>query len=184
MSHVRGDRGHLAAERRSRMPPRPANDQGWFGVAGDKQIDMWSEGRMPIDRPLSRKYRLLVAEDDPALRAMMVALFRADSHEVVAVGNGLDLLDTIEVSLAPALGTKRFDLVISDVRMPEMTGLGVFDRLGYGPTIPPVVFITAFGDEELHREAIQAGARAVLDKPLDLDELRAFVNDLLARECN
>jgi CheY-like chemotaxis protein len=126
----------------------------------------------------------LVAEDDPALRAMIVALFRADNHEVVAVGNGLDLLDTIEVSLAPALGTKRFDLVISDVRMPEMTGLRVFDRLGYGPTVPPVVFITAFGDEELHQEAMQAGALAVLDKPLDLDELRAFVNDFLARECS
>jgi DNA-binding response OmpR family regulator len=54
--------------------------------------------------------------------------------------------------------------------------------VGYGPNIPPVVFITAFGDEELHEQAHHAGALAVLDKPLDIDELRVFVNNFLARK--
>ena len=111
---------------------------------------------------------------------MMVSLLRSDGHEVIEVANGFDLLDTLEVSLDPDLGSDKFDLVISDVRMPGMTGVRVFTQVGYGPTIPPVIFITAFGDEELHEQAHHAGAVAVLDKPLDIDELRAFVNSYLA----
>jgi CheY-like chemotaxis protein len=130
----------------------------------------------------SHRHRLLVAEDDRAFRETMVALLRSDGHEVVAVANGFELLDTLEVSLDHNLGSNRFDLVISDVRMPGMTGLRVFTQVGYGPTIPPVIFITAFGDEELHEQAHHAGAVAVLDKPFDIDELRAFVNNFLARK--
>jgi CheY-like chemotaxis protein len=135
----------------------------------------------PIDEGSFTKHRLLVAEDDKALRAMIVEILRSDGHEVVTVANGIDLLDTIEVSLDQELGTGKFDLVISDVRMPGMTGLRAFEEVGYGPHIPPVVFITAFGDEELHEQAHHIGALAVLDKPFDLDEFRSFVNTYLSR---
>jgi CheY-like chemotaxis protein len=130
-----------------------------------------------------RRHRLLVAEDDRAFREMMVELLASDGHEVVAVGNGRDLLDELEVSLDPELGSGRFDLVISDIRMPGLTGLHVFSQIGYGPDIPPVVFITAFGDEDIHDQAIHAGALAVINKPLDIDELRAFVNAFLVKKC-
>ena len=129
-----------------------------------------------------RRHRLLVAEDDPAFREMMVLLLGSDGHEVVAVANGVDLLDTLEISMDPNLGSGQFDLVISDIRMPGRTGLSVFTQVGNGPNIPPVVFITAFGDEALHAQAHYAGALAVLDKPLDIDELRVFVKDFLARK--
>jgi len=129
----------------------------------------------------ANKHRLLVAEDDKALRGMLVEILRSDGHEVVTVANGQDLLNTLEVSLDKELGTGPFDLVISDIRMPGMTGLRAFEEVGYGPHIPPVVFITAFGDEELHAQAHHLGALAVLDKPFDLDEFRAFVNTYLSR---
>jgi CheY-like chemotaxis protein len=122
-----------------------------------------------------------LAEDDKALRGMMVEILRSDGHEVVTVANGVDLLNTLEVSLDRDLGTGPFDLVISDVRMPGMTGLRAFEEVGYGPAIPPVVFITAFGDEKLHEQAHHLGALAVLDKPFDLDDFRSFVNTYLSR---
>jgi DNA-binding response OmpR family regulator len=126
-------------------------------------------------------HRLLVAEDDSALREMMVALFKADGHDVVEAANGLDLLDTLEVSLDPETGSGGFDLVISDIRMPELSGLKALARFGHGPNTPPVILITAFGDEEVRREAIHLGVIAVVDKPFDFDELRSFVNGLLAK---
>ncbi len=110
----------------------------------------------------------------------MVEILRSDGHEVIAVTNGFDLLEMIEVSLDRGVGSDKFDLVISDVRMPGLSGLHVFTQVGYGPDIPPVVFITAFGDQELHDQAHHLGALAVLDKPFDIDELRAFVNGYLA----
>jgi FixJ family two-component response regulator len=44
---------------------------------------------------------------------------------------------------------------------------------------PPIVLITAFGDERLHEQAMKAGAIAVLDKPFELDDLCALVNRLM-----
>jgi DNA-binding response OmpR family regulator len=133
----------------------------------------------PTHRP---RHRLLVAEDDFALREMLVALLRAEGYEVEAVTNGLELLNAI--GLSPKTGSGRFDLVISDVRMPGASGPRVFSRLGYGPHVPPVLFMTAFGDEELSDELAGLGALAVLEKPIDFDELRDFVRSYLARHCN
>jgi CheY-like chemotaxis protein len=135
---------------------------------------------MPSDSS-ARRHRLLVAEDDQALRELMVQLFRSDGHEVVAVTNGIELANTLEVSFNPEVGAGEFDLVISDVRMPGKTGLRAFEQVGRAPKAPPVVFVTAFGDEELHEKAHHLGALAVLDKPLDFDELREFVKGYLAR---
>jgi two-component system, NtrC family, response regulator AtoC len=132
----------------------------------------------------TRKYRLLIAEDDRALRTLIVAVFEASGYHVVAVENGLDLLDTLEVSLVPELGAEKFDLVIADVRMPEMSGLGVFEHLRSRPGVPPVVFITAFADEEAQVAAAQVGALAVLEKPVDLAELETLVRGFLVGRDN
>ncbi len=107
-------------------------------------------------------------------------VLRADGHEVVEVANGFDLVNKVEIASDPELGSGRFDLVVSDVRMPRMSGLSALAQMGYGPGIPPVVFITAFGDEQVHEQAHQLGALAVFDKPLDFDELRTFVANYLA----
>jgi len=133
---------------------------------------------------LGRRFRLLVAEDDQALREMIVVLLKADGYEVVAVKNGLELLSILVVSMKPESQIRSFDLVISDVRMPGTTGPRAFSQIGGGPEVPPVLFMTAFGDEELRDEAVQVGALAVLDKPVDFDDLRVFVKDYLTRRYN
>ena len=72
------------------------------------------------------------------------------------------------------------DLVISDIRMPWVTGMevlrGMRQCLGY----PPVILITAFGDDQTHAEARQLGAAAVFDKPFDIEELLEKVRELVA----
>jgi CheY-like chemotaxis protein len=136
---------------------------------------------MPSQMPTLRQNRLLVAEDDRALRELMVQVLRTDGHEVVAVTNGNDLFDTIAGSLEPKTGLAPFDLVISDVRMPGKSGLSAIAQLGRGSRLPPVVFVTAFGDEDVHEKALHLGALAVLDKPVDFDQLRLLVQDYLAR---
>ena len=125
--------------------------------------------------------RVLVAEDDPALRYLLVASLRADAHEVVEVSNGVDLLDALGGSLMPDWGAPPFDLVLSDVRMPGWSGLDALASLGHDFTLPPFALITAFADDELRSRALAAGAVAVLDKPIDLDDLRLFVRQFLQR---
>jgi CheY-like chemotaxis protein len=129
------------------------------------------------------QYRLLVAEDDQALRDMLVAVLRSEGYEVVAVANGLELLTALKAAVDSGREELGFDLVISDIRMPGSSGPHAFARLGRVPRLPPVMFMTAFGDEEVREEAIQVGAVAVLDKPVDLDELRVFVSSCLEMRC-
>ncbi len=111
---------------------------------------------------------------------MLVMLLRADGHEVVEVVNGFDLVDAVVVASDPELGAGKFDLVISDVRMPGMSGLSAFASMDYVSDLPPVVFITAFADDQVHEQAQNLGALAVFDKPVDFDELRAFVASHIA----
>jgi DNA-binding NtrC family response regulator len=109
----------------------------------------------------------------------MLAMLGADGHEVVAMGSGIDLLDTLAVSLHPEFGSGYFDLVIAEARMLGAENARVFSGFRNRTKIPPFVFTTVHGDQELQAKTKQFGALAVLDKPLDMDELRQIVNRFL-----
>jgi CheY-like chemotaxis protein len=128
--------------------------------------------------------RLLVAEDDSDFRALLAAALRAAAYEVVEVSNGFDLLEILSDSLTAGGGIGSFDLVLSDIQMPGWTGLDVLASLGHGPSLPPVILITAFGDDELRRRAKSAGAVSVLSKPLDIDDLCLCVRRFLQLRAN
>jgi len=131
---------------------------------------------MPSNLNGVRKHRLLIGESNPTLRSRMLAVLRADGHEVVAMASGIDLLDTLAVSLHPEFGSGRFDLVISDARMLGAEEASVFRTFEERAEVPPFVFTTVFRDKDLRTKAKSFGALAVLDKPLDVDELREIVN--------
>jgi len=112
------------------------------------------------------------------MRTLLVESLRMDGYEVMECSDGLELLET----LAEGLEEGRIldlSLIVSDIRMPWVTGLdvlrGMRDFVGY----PPMILITAFGDEETHEEALSLGAAAVFNKPFDvellLDKVRGFL---------
>ncbi len=126
-----------------------------------------SDKRANVDDPKVHRARILVAEDNPDLRRLLVAAL-ADSCEVEEAENGYQLLEH-------ATGDPKPDLIISDIRMPGLSGLEVLAGLR-GPYRPdgwrtPAILITAFGDRETHAAAEQLSA-VIFDKPFDLDELR------------
>jgi CheY-like chemotaxis protein len=115
--------------------------------------------------------RVLIAEDDYAFRDMLLFAFEDDGYEAVAVADGYSLLETLGSSVLPGSGTKPFDLVVSDIRMPRWSGLATLEKLSRSPMMPPFVVITAFGSEDVHQRAKRAGAVTVLDKPFDIRDL-------------
>ena len=129
--------------------------------------------------PRTRPGRLLLAEDDPAFSTLLQLAFAGDGYDVVVVKDGTELLERLSGSLSPGSSNERFDVVVSDVRMPGWTGLNVLLTMRHQANPPPTVLITAFGDEKLHEQAMKAGAIAVLDKPFELDDLRALVQHLM-----
>jgi two-component system response regulator AtoC len=123
-----------------------------------------------------RRARVLVAEDDYAFRDILIFAFEDDGYEVVAVPDGYSLLEVLGSSLLPASAlpasaVKPFDLIVSDIRMPRWSGLATLERLSHSPLTPPIIVITAFGSDEVHLRAKQAGAVTVLDKPFEIQDL-------------
>ncbi|HYX92402.1 MAG TPA: response regulator [Myxococcaceae bacterium] len=120
--------------------------------------------------------RVFVAEDQPEMRALIARVLRQDGYEVIEAGDGTALIDSLVRSMVD--DARMPDLIITDIRMPGASGLDVAARLRRSDWTTPIIFITAFGDDQAHAEARRLGAVGCLDKPFDLDELRAMVRSL------
>lgn len=112
---------------------------------------------------------ILLGEDDKDLRELLdFALTRA-GYLVTCCTNGLDLLDRLEEG-------DPFDLVISDLRMPALTGLEVLESQLENRQRPPFICMTAFGDRQTHEQARRFGATCTINKPFDLDEMIELIH--------
>jgi two-component system, response regulator, stage 0 sporulation protein F len=117
--------------------------------------------------------RVLVADDDEDMRSLVAASLRADGYDVVEAGDGVELLAKLEEALdSPQRG---LDIVLTDVMMPRLSGLGVLDALRRARLNFPVVLMTVLKDESVHVLARRLGAVGVIHKPLDVDNLRTAV---------
>ncbi|MFB1479269.1 response regulator [Corallococcus sp. RDP092CA] len=127
----------------------------------------------------ARAPRILVADDQTEMRTLIRKMLVRRGYEVVEAADGPDLVRVLVEGLT-AEEARAPDLIITDVRMPGFTGLEVLARLRREQWTTPVILITAFGDVQLHREALRLGAACVLNKPFDMDELRGAVEVALA----
>jgi FixJ family two-component response regulator len=107
---------------------------------------------------------ITVVDDDASVRESMSSLLRSVGHVVRAFGSAEELL------ASPDLGET--DCVITDVRMPGMSGLELQRRLAVSHPGLPVILMTAHAsDEEVRLRALKDGAAAYLAKPLDEETL-------------
>jgi DNA-binding response OmpR family regulator len=127
------------------------------------------------DAPPRRHPLVLLAEDDEAFRRLLASVLEQEGYEVVEARDGLALLASIEDTLTVRRERPESFLVVADVRMPGLTGLDVLAILRCANWRTPVILITAFGDEATHAEGVELGAVAVLDKPFNVEELKAMV---------
>jgi len=125
----------------------------------------------------SHPLRILLAEDDDEMRTLLLWWLRRDGYEVTECHDGNDLLTYLEWSILSG-ELEQFDLVLSDIRMPRGSALGVLEELYGCDGLPPTILITAFGDPAIHAEAHKLGAAEVIDKPLDREVLMARIRQL------
>jgi DNA-binding response OmpR family regulator len=122
--------------------------------------------------------RVLLAEDDDEMRALVAAALRGDGYEVVEASDGGRLLVAITDAYADGSAREAFDLVVSDVRMPVSSGLSVLESLRKASWTTPVILMTAFGDDATRSRAEALGA-VLFDKPFDVDDLRTIALNLV-----
>ena len=107
------------------------------------------------------------------------AILHIEGFDVIECKDGLELVDRLNDLLNPDLVMRdRCDLIIADVRMPNLDGLSVLRAMSEYVGFPPICLVTAFGDKDLHREAKQYGAVAVLNKPFNTREFVELVRDI------
>ena len=132
----------------------------------------------PIKDPLIQGRRFLVADDEEGIRKTISAILKRRGGQVETHGNGADAIEKIRSSTE---ANERFDLVISDVRMPECNGYEVFRAAKTCDGNLPVILMTGFGYDPNHSivRSSQEGLEAFLFKPFQIDQLLAEVHKAL-----
>ncbi len=115
--------------------------------------------------------RVLVVDDEPKLGGVVAQMLELDGHAVVRATGGREAV--------ALLAKDRFDVVVTDLRMPEVDGLAVLHVAKASEPAPEVVLMTAYGTAESAVQAMKAGAADYVTKPFSMDELRMRVRRLV-----
>jgi signal transduction histidine kinase/CheY-like chemotaxis protein len=131
----------------------------------------------------SHSLRILLAEDNAVNRKIAVGMLEKRGHEVVAVGNGKEVLAALE-----ELGEHPFDLILMDVQMPEMDGIEATALIrekekSVGGHIP-IIALTAHAMKGDRETCLDAGMDGYVTKPLKAEELIGAIEELLGHRPN
>jgi CheY-like chemotaxis protein len=115
--------------------------------------------------------RILVVEDEPDLRDILVTIFEQEGSHVLAAKDGCEALTILQ--------TENPDFVISDVRMPKLDGIQFLEIIRRRhPSNPPVFLATGFADID-EAQALRKGAISLIAKPFHINDLLTEIEDRL-----
>jgi two-component system, cell cycle sensor histidine kinase and response regulator CckA len=138
-----------------------------------------AENALKTQRPSAASMRgsgrILVVDDEEGVRTVLHRLLSRMGYEVEAVGDATTALAMLAVTPV------HFDLVLSDILMPEMTGLELAAQLIESKVSVAIVLMTGFADGATVREATETFRLPVLRKPFEVDQLAAVLEDALGR---
>jgi two-component system sensor histidine kinase RpfC len=145
------------------------------GVSAMPSMPPALSGSPPLLRT-ARRLKILVAEDNPANCKILRRILELAGHQVVIATDGASALE--------AMGRDRFDLVLMDINMPEMSGYEVTKmyRVEHlSDARLPIIALTADGTSETERLCRDAGIDAVLTKPVEANQLLSVIDDTYVR---
>ena len=116
--------------------------------------------------------RILLAEDDPAVREFVRRALAHSGHEVTAVDDGLGAIET--------LAEQKFDLLITDIVMPGMDGIALALKVSKDQPSLPILMMTGYAAERQRAHNLEALIHKVIAKPFTLRDICAAVSDTLA----
>ncbi len=119
--------------------------------------------------------KILIAEDEPDIRELVLFMLRFAGYEVIAATNGEEAVQIAS--------REKPDLILLDVRMPRMTGYDACRLMKANPTLRdvPIVFLSAKGQDAEIQSGLDAGAEEYLLKPFSPAELTNRVRGILSR---
>jgi len=109
------------------------------------------------------KKRILVADDDTLTREIVAKLLQEEGYDVALATDGQEAITLVSIYCP--------DLVLTDLSMPRLNGIGVLTRVRQVTPTTPVIIFTSDPTPEVEQEARQLGARDYIHKPFDIDDL-------------
>src|ERR1700687_11715 len=123
---------------------------------------------------------ILVVDDEPDVEALFRQQFRRDIRDGRFTMDFAQSADSALKLISDAAGASLI-LILSDINMPGMSGLVLLPMAKAIRPDVPIVMITAYGDAETKRRALESGAEALLTKPLDFGTLRTEIDSRVQR---
>jgi len=118
--------------------------------------------------------RILIAEDDEAVRTFVARALTIDGHEIITTQDGADALDILSRD-------DLFDLLLSDIKMPVMDGIALALNIARDHPHVPVLLMTGFADQRERADGLEKIVEEVILKPFSLTQIRETVNQTLAK---
>ena len=118
-----------------------------------------------------RKYRILIVDDDKLVRWSLIEVLNQNGYEAISTETGEEAINRIE-------GT-RFDLVITDLKLPGIGGFDVLNRAKEVNSSTKVIVITGYGSENVANEARAKGAELFVTKPFEINRIREEIKEIL-----
>lgn len=116
--------------------------------------------------------RLLIAEDDEAVRAFVSRALMIDGHDVITAEDGANALDVLAED-------SKFDLLLSDIKMPVMDGIALALNVARDHDHLPILLMTGYADQRERADGLDKIVIDVVQKPFSLAEIREAVKKAL-----
>jgi two-component system cell cycle response regulator CpdR len=117
--------------------------------------------------------KILVAEDDAALRDLVVRSFNEDGHELTVTTDGVAVLEALNRH------NGEFDLLLTDVKMPEVDGIAIALAAGRDHPGIAIMLMTGFADQRERTHGLDALVHNVIAKPFSVDQIKGAVREAL-----
>jgi len=124
-------------------------------------------------------FLVLVVDDEPDIEMLFRQQFRRDLRDNRFKMDFAQSATTALQRISDAVGESLI-LILSDINMPEMSGLELLPKAKALRPDVPVIMITAYGDDQTKRKALEGGAEALLTKPIDFAALRTEIDGRIA----
>ncbi len=124
------------------------------------------------------KKTILIVEDEEMMLNSMRLILKMEGYKVETAQDGMDAFNKI---IDAEEKEKQFDLIIIDVLMPNLDGLGLLDKLTHKKIITPVVVVTECADSKIMFEMIQKGCDVYITKPVEQHKLIDYVNSVFIK---
>ena len=121
--------------------------------------------------------RILLVEDDEAVRAFVCRALMLDGHQVVDACDGEEGFDALQASKYEPDGPGRFDLMLTDIKMPFMDGIELAGHANQLFPDMPIIMMTGYADQRERAE--QLNVIEIVSKPFNLADIRDSVNAVL-----